>query len=1767
MIYKKNIYHRINIIAFSLFVLIINISRNTYSQCTITCPPDTNFFTLPGVNYAITDTLLPFESGGCMPGFTYTLSGSTAGSGDTVINDTFNLGLTKVTYTIDGHSCSFNVNVLDMEPPEIEGVENISTTANPNDCGAQIYFDLPTITDNTEDVTPIVQYFDFNASSIDNLTSIGWKFENISLFPADTCLRSNTLSTSDNFYSTSPFYYFNSDDSVFFVHWITDPSGPNTDSLKLYLINTNNDTALIFSYASLIADIKNTDTIVISTSGFYRLHFVYQTESGGTARGFLDNIFVQGIYAHNINLENIIEPVEALRIFQLDSTYISGDVFPIGKTVIQYKIIDNYGNYSLKEFTITISGGGNIISGNSIVDENTVHLYTTTSGMTNYNWTITGGIEYDGNGDDSIYIFWNSGPNGHVRVSYDNGPTHVISCNFSVAINDIDYGCFEYKRKLTINSALVMADLENFPVLVYTTLPEFKHTSYGGHISHFNGYDISFSTDSNGFNILPHQLDYYEPSTGKIAIWVMFSELDGDANTNFYMHYGNSNIDRDISNDTIWSSDWVGVFHMGQSLNDYGRGNNNSVNYGTDQVDGKVGKARRFRRTDKDYISIINKTPFSFTTSMTVSFWIYLQSYPTASGVDWTDIIIKGDNQNWRFVGNKSTQRMCYAFNLGGEGFDTYSDNNSFTTGHWYYVAGTWESQNDSYQANNIKKLFFNGDINTQDPSHTPNNSISDDSDFDPNDPVIFGINNDATDTRSFDGMMDEIRLANTYRNDAWLQTDFNTQSNPGSFITFSEEESGTVVSSIGGFADIDQDTIYAREFVTGNLTGQIGTIQWQWSSDKSTFYDIEGATSSSFLSEPVLEDTYIRALVSNRGCAKSSTIDSVSVIAGFITCEYNFRRELVISPDSVDGTDDLLNFPFLIEFNQPYMRDTVHGGDVINSSGWDIIFTSSNGISIIPHEVDVYDPVTGHYRAWVKIPRLKSTDTTYFYMYYGKEGVITNPSTRSPWSSEYIGVWHLENNCRDTVGTNEGTVTSGTASYSTAKIGNGINMNGVTVTIANESNFDIPADKAITISGWFNISSFSSSNQPLISKGTDAWELRRYGTNPYGEFIIELDGSGKYYSAQGNTSFLSGWKYICASYDDLSRQYVIYVNGVLASATNDPADPKNRLTNNTPITFRSFLGYLDELRIANVYRSIDWIKTEYRNQMNPDSMFLVREPRQFCVANPVGGTTFSDDTVVCKGRNAVIILSNSDGNVYWQQSADSIDWEFMLGETDTILVTDVLSDTMFYRAVVSEECCSDYSEIIQINFKNQNPPDLNIFVNNIACAGDDNGIIDIVPSTDDYLYHWSTNATTEDITNLEPGTYSVTVVDTSSKCNLKENRTINESERINITLSDLDDVTCNGNDGAINIAVAGGTLPYLINFDSIHYVKIGDNDSLDNLINIEGSIEVRFKTKDTTRQGSILYKGSNSSNHSYDISLTEDSLIFIYSYSGGTHTLSWDSIEINQWYHVAIDWDENNLRMYINGDLKDYEGKTGHNLDATNDSLYIGKKGIHPNSSREYFWGNIKDVRIWNRSRTKENITDSMKIPLLGSESGLLAYYPMDEHNQDSIFNNTTNENIHGQIYPTSNITWIASTYEYLWSNDILVQDIISLDTGYYSVTVSDIYGCFETRQFYVDFDDAIKVAPTSPLVTIEGLRFGAGPQILKVKGPYNNCPDSAVRYVWYIEDIPGTQTINNKSDSLLVVYQGSSQTYYVASVNFAGTESETRTSVPAALNALDSN
>jgi len=106
---------------------------------------------------------------------------------------------------------------------------------------------------------------------------------------------------------------------------------------------------------------------------------------------------------------------------------------------------------------------------------------------------------------------------------------------------------------------------------------------------------------------------------------------------------------------------------------------------------------------------------------------------------------------------------------------------------------------------------------------------------------------------------------------------------------------------------------------------------------------------------------------------------------------------------------------------------------------------------------------------------------------------------------------------------------------------------------------------------------------------------------------------------------------------------------------------------------------------------------------------------------------------------------------------------------------------------------------------------ELSGIVTDVLCKLDDTGAIDITASggSPPYTYSWSNSSTSEDLSGILGGTYTIVVTDQNG-CTITDQFIVSEpSESLTSTILTTD-ILCNGdNTGAIDLTISGGTAPY----------------------------------------------------------------------------------------------------------------------------------------------------------------------------------------------------------------------------------------------------------------------------------------------------------------------------------------------------------------------
>jgi gliding motility-associated-like protein len=176
-------------------------------------------------------------------------------------------------------------------------------------------------------------------------------------------------------------------------------------------------------------------------------------------------------------------------------------------------------------------------------------------------------------------------------------------------------------------------------------------------------------------------------------------------------------------------------------------------------------------------------------------------------------------------------------------------------------------------------------------------------------------------------------------------------------------------------------------------------------------------------------------------------------------------------------------------------------------------------------------------------------------------------------------------------------------------------------------------------------------------------------------------------------------------------------------------------------------------------------------------------------IDNPCFGDAVGSVSVVPSGGIAPYTYS-------WSNFATSATTSNLIAGVYTVIVTD------------SNNCIvNDTSEVLQPLA----PLNIDFLTSDVLCFNGATGAIDATTSggTTPYAFSWNTSATSEDLSNLPIGIYTLTVTD-DHNCVSSKTETITEPALLDTSNVVLDNISCNGfSDGSVNLTTVGGTTPY----------------------------------------------------------------------------------------------------------------------------------------------------------------------------------------------------------------------------------------------------------------------------------------------------------------------------------------------------------------------
>lgn len=372
---------------------------------------------------------------------------------------------------------------------------------------------------------------------------------------------------------------------------------------------------------------------------------------------------------------------------------------------------------------------------------------------------------------------------------------------------------------------------------------------------------------------------------------------------------------------------------------------------------------------------------------------------------------------------------------------------------------------------------------------------------------------------------------------------------------------------------------------------------------------------------QAVFNDTIIINYNNGRSSATSQRDVTAQFTPEWLNASWLYRKRITI--DSAQVLEALTDFPVYVNLANLGANFFTN----VKTDGSDIRVTQSDGITEVPREVAqiVVGSSLGemHFKVSGVLSNLFDTD---FYVYYGN-AAASEPAVGAAygkyntWNSNYITVWHMNEDTATTSAssnsaTNTATFTSTLPNNMTGQLGTGQNFNGTSDRLTTPITTTIKGLTQYTISAWSRTTTVAAArNIYEEQQGTAATSRFKFGlnTNNFALRIRDTDGSALRTAIQpAFTVVTATWYHVVAIYDSVSDIHRMIINGTdysnsLATVAISNTDP-NGVPNigARPTGAEYWSGDIDEIRISNTYRSLNWGKTEYNNQSSPSTFYAV---------------------------------------------------------------------------------------------------------------------------------------------------------------------------------------------------------------------------------------------------------------------------------------------------------------------------------------------------------------------------------------------------------------------------------------------------------------------------------------------------------------------------------------------------------------------------------
>ena len=363
----------------------------------------------------------------------------------------------------------------------------------------------------------------------------------------------------------------------------------------------------------------------------------------------------------------------------------------------------------------------------------------------------------------------------------------------------------------------------------------------------------------------------------------------------------------------------------------------------------------------------------------------------------------------------------------------------------------------------------------------------------------------------------------------------------------------------------------------------------------------------------------------------------------------------------------------------------------------------------------------------------------------------------------------------------------------------------------------------------------------------------------------------------------------------------------------------------------------------------------------------------------------------------------------------------------------------------------------------------------NVHCAGGSDGSIDLQVSggTTPYHFIWSANAgsaTTQNVTGLAVGTYTVTTTDANA-CSTSSTFTLTTPNPIVSNVVGTN-VTCNGNqNGTATLTVSGGTTPYSFLWSNFQTTQ--------NLSNLSGGtyfVLITDASGCTKRDSVIIHEPSqifisdsvtniscfNANDGSIYLTVTGGNQVYTFHWNDGVNTENRTGLSGGQYGVTVTDGSGcsasasatiiNPAQMITNFVVHDVLC-----YGQTNGSVDVIQSGGTPNYT--FQWNVNGNPTIFATTQDISNLDSNYYIIKVTDSRGCFTIDTAKVNQPGFLYATGEIKNVSCHGFNDGAVITVSYggtlPYSYVWSNGQTTKDLYSVGGGQYLLTVSDANGC----------------------------------------------------------------------------------------------------------------